>query len=61
MASSAVKFNIGRTRTYLFRLPFFTRLTVLAIVAFWLACLPFPWLRQWGALIPNEVTLFSGV
>jgi len=61
MASTAVKFNLGRTRTYLFRLPFFTRLTILIVILLWIASLPLPWLMQWGALIPNAVTIFSGM
>lgn len=61
MASTAIKFNLGRTRTYLFRLPFFTRFTILIVILLWITSLPLPWLMQWGALIPNDVTIFSGM
>lgn len=43
-------------RTYLFRLPLFTRLMLLAIFGLWLLELQTVWsVIEWGALIPNEV------
>lgn len=48
--------NPSRVRSYLLRLPLFTRLILLAIVAFWLLELQTVWsVTQWGALIPKEV------
>ncbi|KAJ5898775.1 Gaa1-like protein [Penicillium taxi] len=49
-------FNPSRVRSYLMRLPLFTRLVVLVIFAFWLAELQSAWnVVQWGALIPDEI------
>lgn len=49
-------FNPGRVRSYLLRLPLFTRLVLLVIFAFWLLELQTIWgVVQWGALIPNEI------
>ncbi|KAK5190603.1 Glycosyl phosphatidyl inositol protein transamidase complex subunit [Exophiala xenobiotica] len=51
-------FNPTRLRSYIFRLPLFTRLIVLAIVAFWLLELQTVWsVIQWGSLIPKEIGL----
>jgi glycosylphosphatidylinositol transamidase len=51
-------FNPGRVRTYLVRLPLFTRLVLLIILAFWLLELQTIWsVVQWGALIPEEINL----
>lgn len=49
-------FSTLRARSYVFRLPLFTRLVLVAIVGFWLAGL-LPWLdlKAWGALIPDEM------
>jgi GPI-anchor transamidase subunit GAA1 len=47
-----------RIRSYLFRLPLFTRLILLAIVAFWLLELQTVWsVTKWGWLQPSEVNL----
>lgn len=49
-----------RIRTYLFRLPLFTRLMLVVIVGFWALELQTVWsVIDWGALIPNEVGLGS--
>ncbi|KAJ5871282.1 uncharacterized protein N7529_003635 [Penicillium soppii] len=51
-------FNPARIRTYLLRLPLFTRLVLLIILAFWLLELQTIWsVVQWGALIPEEINL----
>ncbi|KAL3429675.1 Gaa1-like protein [Aspergillus tetrazonus] len=51
-------FNPSRVRSYLLRLPLFTRLVVLAIIVFWLLELQTVWsVVQWGALIPDELGL----
>jgi GPI-anchor transamidase subunit GAA1 len=49
-----------RIRSYLFRLPLFTRLILLAIIAFWLLELQTVWsVTKWGWLQPSEVNLSS--
>ncbi|BAE57577.1 unnamed protein product [Aspergillus oryzae RIB40] len=49
-------FNPARVRSYLLRLPLFTRLVVLAIIVFWLLELQTVWsVVQWGALAPDEI------
>lgn len=54
-------FSTLRARSYVFRLPLFTRLMVLAIVVLWLAGIQSAWdLRKWGALIPDEMNFFTG-
>lgn len=51
-------FNPSRVRSYLVRLPLFTRLVLLVIFAFWLLELQTMWsVVQWGALIPDEINL----
>lgn len=51
-------FNPGRIRTYILRLPLFTRLVLLVILAFWLLEFQTMWsVVQWGALIPEEINL----
>ncbi|KAL6239116.1 hypothetical protein BDW75DRAFT_227467 [Aspergillus navahoensis] len=62
MASPAalppLPFNPSRVRSYLLRLPLFTRLVILAIIVFWLLELQTVWsVVQWGALIPDELGL----
>lgn len=52
--------NPQRLRSYLFRLPLFTRLMLLAIFGLWILELQTVWsVIDWGALIPNEVGLGS--
>ncbi|KAF4983814.1 hypothetical protein FZEAL_851 [Fusarium zealandicum] len=54
-------FNTLRARSYVFRLPLFTRLIVLVIIAVWIASVQSVWdLREWGALIPDQISIFSG-
>ncbi|KAK6838277.1 hypothetical protein RU639_000596 [Aspergillus parasiticus] len=49
-------FNPARVRSYLLRLPLFTRLVVLAIIVFWLLEFQTVWsVVQWGALAPDEI------
>lgn len=51
-------FNPGRVRSYLVRLPLFTRLVLLVILAFWLLELQTIWsVVEWGALIPDKINL----
>ena len=60
-ASTPLQFpNPTRLRSYLFRLPLFTRIVLFTCVAFWLLELQTVWsVTQWGALIPQEVGLQS--
>ncbi|KAI0599665.1 Gaa1-like protein [Biscogniauxia sp. FL1348] len=49
-------FSALRARSYVIRLPLFTRVVIVIMVAFWLAGLQSVWdLQQWGALIPEEL------
>lgn len=54
---SLPQFNPARIRSYIFRLPFCTRLLVLAIVGLWIATIPFPWIREFGRLEPAKMDL----
>lgn len=59
-AFPALSFNISPLRSYILRLPLFTRAVLLIIVAFWLLELQSVWnVVNWGALIPDETTLAS--
>ncbi|OAL30732.1 hypothetical protein AYO22_01352 [Fonsecaea multimorphosa] len=50
----------SRIRSYLLRLPLFTRLILVAIVAFWLLELQTVWsVIKWGSLEPSEINLGS--
>ncbi|KIW89133.1 uncharacterized protein Z519_09985 [Cladophialophora bantiana CBS 173.52] len=50
----------SRIRSYILRLPLFTRLILLAIVAFWLLELQTVWsVIKWGSLEPREINLGS--
>jgi glycosylphosphatidylinositol transamidase len=49
-------FQPTRIRSYIFRLPLFTRLILLAIIAFWLLGFQTVWsVTKWGWLEPKEV------
>ncbi|KAG5949922.1 putative rhomboid protease [Claviceps sorghi] len=53
--------NTVRARSYVFRLPLFTRCVILLILVFWILSFPSLWdLRQWGSLIPDKVTFATG-
>jgi len=48
--------NLSRLRAYLFRLPLFTRLILLAIIVFWLLEFQSAWnVIKWGSLDPKEI------
>ncbi|KAI0389014.1 rhomboid family protein [Xylariaceae sp. FL0594] len=50
--------NTGRARSYLFRLPLFTRAMLVTMMGFGLAGLQNVFdIQQWGALIPNEMNI----
>ncbi|MCJ1378053.1 putative rhomboid protease [Xylographa soralifera] len=56
MAPTLPSFNPARLRSYVFRLPLFTRATLLAILVFWILELQSTWnVVRWGGLVPNEV------
>lgn len=58
MAPTLPSFNPARLRSYVFRLPLFTRVIILFIIVFWIAELQSAWnIAQWGALMPAEVNL----
>jgi len=53
-------FNSSRARSYLSRLPLFTRALIVVIAALWLATLQSAFdLKQWGSLIPDEINIFT--
>ncbi|KAK7700518.1 putative rhomboid protease [Diaporthe eres] len=55
-------FSAGRAKSYVYKLPLFTRLTVFILVATWAAgvVLGSSWdIQAWGALVPDEVGLTS--
>lgn len=53
-------FSTVRARSYLLRLPLFTRALIVLVAAVWIAgFMPFWDLRQWGALIPDEINPFT--
>jgi len=58
MAPTLPQFSAARMRSYIFRLPLFTRGIILVIVALWiLSLVPVLDVQQWGALIPKEIGL----
>ena len=58
MAPTLPQFNPARLRSYVFRIPFFTRIILLLIMFFWILELQSAWdITQWGALVPLQVNL----
>ena len=58
MAPTLPQFNPARLRSYVFRIPLFTRIILLLIIFFWILELQTAWdIPQWGALVPLEVNL----
>jgi hypothetical protein len=58
MPPSLPQFSAARARSYIFRLPLFTRCIILVIALLWLVSLQSAWdVQQWGALIPKEIGL----
>ena len=56
MARTTYGFSTLRARSYVFRLPLFTRMMLAAIVLFELIGLQSAWnVRNWGALIPDQM------
>ncbi|KAI9150166.1 Rhomboid protein 2 [Paramyrothecium foliicola] len=55
--SSIRGFTTLRARSYILRLPLFTRAIILILVAFWALSIQSIWdVRYWGALIPDQIT-----
>ncbi len=55
-------FSALRARSYVLRLPLFTRAIAVIILFFWLLSLPSIWdVSSWGALIPDKVSFVSGM
>jgi glycosylphosphatidylinositol transamidase len=60
MAPTFPQFSVARIRSYIFRLPLFTRLVVALIALFWIGSIPSFWdLQKWGALEPKEIGFSS--
>lgn len=58
MAPTLPQFNPARLRSYIFRLPLFTRIVLVLIIGFWILELQSAWdVVQWGALVPEKVNL----
>jgi len=56
MAPTLPQFSAARVRSYIFRLPLFTRAVVFIIILFWFLSIQSVWdVPQWGALIPKEI------
>ncbi|EGD84884.1 hypothetical protein H112_08601 [Trichophyton rubrum D6] len=55
-------FDPSRLRSYLLRLPLFTRLALLCIVVFWVIGLQNVWdVPKWGALYPSKISFAGGM
>jgi len=60
MAPNLAGFSAQRARSYLLRLPIFTRVVVLIIALVWLVGVQTVWdERDWGALVPDKIGLTS--
>ncbi|MCJ1338487.1 putative rhomboid protease [Bachmanniomyces sp. S44760] len=58
MAISLPQFNPARLRSYILRLPLFTRVILVIIPVLWIVELQSAWdVVQWGGLVPSEVNL----
>ena len=55
--TSIPQISPARIRSYILRLPFCTKVLVAAIVGLWVATIPFPWIRDFGALEPAKMDL----
>ncbi|KAL8915552.1 MAG: hypothetical protein Q9171_000117 [Xanthocarpia ochracea] len=58
MAPTLPSLDVRRLRSYVFRLPLFTRIVLVLVIVFWILELQKVWnVVQWGALIPKEINL----
>lgn len=55
--SSYIQFNPARVRSYLLRLPLFTRVVIFIIVALWIAAAIAPSIVMPLALVPSLISL----
>lgn len=56
MAPTLPSFNPARLRSFIFRLPLFTRLVLSVISIFWVLELQSAWnVVAWGGLVPQDV------
>ena len=54
-------FHPNRIRSYILRLPLFTRGVILAILIFWILELQTVWsVTEWGSLQPSKIGIFTG-
>jgi hypothetical protein len=61
MPPSTTTFNSWRLRSYLLRLPLFTRIVLVVIILAEIIGFQSVWdIRQWGALIPDQLSIFNG-
>jgi membrane associated rhomboid family serine protease len=61
MPPSTTTFNSWRLRSYLLRLPLFTRIVLVVIILAEIIGFQTVWdIRQWGALIPDQLSIFNG-
>ena len=60
MAPSLPQFSAARMRSYIFRLPLFTRSIMFVIILLWVLGMQSGWdVQAWGALVPEKVGLAS--
>ena len=58
MAPTLPSLSPARLRSYIFRLPLFTRIILLFIAVLWAVELQSAWdIVQWGSLVPKQVGL----
>ena len=58
MAPTLPQLNPARFRSYVFRIPLFTRIILFLIILFWVLEFQSTWdIAKWGALVPLEVNL----
>lgn len=58
MAPTLPSLNPARLRSYVFRIPLFTRVVLFFIAIFWVVELQSAWdVVQWGGLVPKQVGL----
>jgi GPI-anchor transamidase subunit GAA1 len=54
-------FNPNRIRSYILRLPLFTRGIILVVLVFWVLELQTVWsVIDWGSLKPSQIGIFTG-
>jgi glycosylphosphatidylinositol transamidase len=54
-------FNPNRIRSYILRLPLFTRAIILVVLIFWVLELQTVWsVIEWGSLKPSQIGIFTG-